>query len=83
MKRLRTQRAIGTIREYLRHRQIILVDMTQIEFGIPKVTIDVKRGTLAYPHNVRVHVKTKDDNGEFEVDVGGFTITQTISRGRW
>ncbi len=38
--------------------------------------------TLAYPYDVRVHVKTKFEEEEFEVDAAGFTITQT-TRSLW
>jgi DNA-binding CsgD family transcriptional regulator len=65
------------IREYRRHYQIISVDMTQQEYGIPKISF-IPRGkqTLAYPYKIRIHVKTNFKGKEFEVDVGGFEITQ-------
>jgi len=67
-------------REYKRHYQIILVDMTQLEYGIPKISyIPRGRQTLAYPYKIRVHVKTKD----FLADVGGFNIVQKTSGGWW
>jgi len=66
------------IREYRRHYQIITVDMTQQKYGIPKITFTPRgKQTLAYPYNVRVHVKTKFEDKEFMVDVAGFEITQT------
>ena len=66
------------LRPYKWHYQIITVDMTQQKYGIPKITFTPKGGqTLAYPYNVRVHVKTKFEDKEFEVDVAGLEITQT------
>ena len=66
------------VRPYRRHYQIITVDMTQQKYGIPKITFTPRgKQTLAYPYNVRVHVKTKFEDKEFEVDVAGFKITQT------
>jgi len=66
------------VRPYRLHYQIITVDMTQQKYGIPKITFTPRgKQTLAYPYNVRVHVKTKFEDKEFEVDVAGFKITQT------
>jgi len=73
------QRKRWQIREYRRHYQIILIDMTQLEYGIPKLTFIPKGNqTLAYPYRIRVHVKTKD----FVADIGGFNIVQT-TRSWW
>jgi len=71
-------------REYRRHYQIILLDLTQLDpYGIPKVTfIPRGRQTLAYPYKVRVHVKGCYEGREFTADVGGFNIVQT-SRSWW
>ena len=71
------QRNLWKIREYRRHSQIISVDMTQQEYGLPKISF-ILRGnqTLAYPYKIRVHVKANFEGKEFEVDVGGFDITQ-------
>ena len=64
-------------REYRRHSQTILIDMTQQEYGIPKISF-VPRGkqTLAYPYKIRVHVKTIFEGKDFTVDIGGVDITQ-------
>ena len=71
------------IREYRRHSQIISVDMTQQEYGLPKISF-IPRGnqTLAYPYKIRVHVKANFEGKEFEVDIGGLEITQK-SRNWW
>jgi transposase len=71
------QRNRWKIREYRRHSQIIMVDMTQLEYGIPKISF-IPRGkqTLAYPYKIRVHVKAKYEGKDFEVDIGGLDITQ-------
>ena len=72
------RRNLFKVRPYRRHYQIITVDMTQQKYGIPKITFTPReKQTLAYPYNVRVHVKTKFEDKEFEVDVAGFKITQT------
>ena len=64
------------VRPYRRHYQIITIDMTQLTYGIPKITFS-PGGTLAYPYRIRVHVKVKDGEGEFTTDVGGLSITQS------
>ena len=71
------QRKRWKTREYRRHSQIILVDMTRLEYGIPKISF-VPRGkqTLAYPYKIRVHVKANFEGKDFEVDIGGVDITQ-------
>jgi transposase len=53
------QRRRWKIRQYRRHYQIIMLDMTQADkYGIPKLTFIPKGGqTLAYPYKVRVHFK--------------------------
>jgi len=72
------RRNLFKVRPYRRHYQIITVDMTQQKYGIPKITFTPRgKQTLAYPYNVRVHVKTKFEDKEFMVDVAGFEITQT------
>ena len=72
------------VRQYLRHYQIIMLDLTQVDpYGIPKLTFIPKgRQTLAYPYKVRVHVKGNFEGKEFTADIGGFDITQT-TRSRW
>ena len=71
------QRRLFQMREYRRHSQIILVDMTQQEYGIPKISFIPKgKQTLAYPYKIRVHVKTNFEDKDFEVDIGGFDIEQ-------
>jgi len=83
LKAMETQRAIGTIRKYLRHHQIITIDMTQISYGIPKITFSGgKHSTLAFPHKIRIHVKAVHEGREFTTDVGGIELTQT-SGGFW
>ena len=77
-KAMLEQRSLFKLREYRRHFQIITIDMTQQTYGVPKITFTPRGNqTLAYPYNVRVHVKTKFEDKEFEVDVAGFKITQT------
>ena len=84
MKLMRTQRAIATVRKYLRHQQIITIDMTQLSYGVPKVTFGGgEHSTLAFPHKIRIHVIAKDGDRKFTTDVGGITLTQTGSRGFW
>ena len=65
-------------REYRRHYQIILIDMTQLDkYGIPKLTlIPGGNQTLAYPYKIRVQVKGSFEGREFTADIGGFNITQ-------
>ncbi len=77
------QRKLWKIREYRRHSQIILVDMTQLKYGIPKISF-IPRGkqTLAYPYKIRVHVKTNFEGKDFLSDIGGFNIVQT-TRSWW
>ncbi|MFC1486937.1 hypothetical protein ACFLRN_04525 [Thermoproteota archaeon] len=71
------QRKLWKIREYRRHSQIILIDMTNQEYGIPKISFIPKgKQTLAYPYKIRVHVKANFEGKDFEVDVGGFEIVQ-------
>jgi len=73
------QRQLYRTREYKRHYQIILIDLTQPDtYGIPKIKL-IPGGTqtLAYPYKVRIQVKGYYDGREFEADIGGFTITQT------
>ena len=83
MKLMETKRAIGVVRKYLRHHQIITVDMTQLEYGIPKITFSGgKHSTLAFPHKIRIHVKAVHEGREFTTDVGGIELTQT-SGGLW
>ena len=61
-----------------RHFQIIMLDMTQLEYGLPKLTCIPKgRQTLAYPYHIRVHVKANFEGKEFVADIGGFDIVQT------
>ncbi len=71
------QRKLWKIREYKRHSQIISVDMTQQEYGIPKISF-IPRGkqTLAYPYKIRVHVKANFEGKDFVADIGGFDIVQ-------
>ncbi|MFC1487910.1 helix-turn-helix transcriptional regulator [Thermoproteota archaeon] len=71
------QHKLWKIREYRRHSQIISVDMTQQEYGLPKISF-IPRGkqTLAYPYHIRVHVKANFEGKDLEVDVGGLEITQ-------
>jgi len=66
------------VRQYLRHYQIIMLDLTQLDpYGIPKLTMIPKGNqTLAYPYKVRVHVKGCYEGREFTADMGGFDITQ-------
>ena len=78
------QRQLYRTREYKRHYQIILLDLTQLDpYGIPKIKF-MPEGTqtLAYPYKVRIQVKGCYEGREFEADIGGFTIRQT-SRGWW
>jgi hypothetical protein len=57
------QRKRFQFREYKRHYQLIILDMTQLDhYGIPKLILHPKGNqTLAYPYKVRVVVK-----GNFE-----------------
>ena len=70
-------------REYRRHSQTILIDMTQQEYGIPKISF-IPRGkqTLAYPYKIRIHVKANFDGKDLQVDIGGFDIIQK-TRNLW
>lgn len=71
------------IRQYRRHYQIIMLDMTQADkYGIPKLTFIPKgKQTLAYPYKIRIHVRGSCEGRSFEADIGGFEITQTT--GSW
>ena len=70
-------------REYRRHSQTILIDMTQQEYGIPKISFIPKgKQTLAYPYKIRVHVKTNFEGKDFLSDIGGVDITQK-TRNLW
>ncbi|UCF58622.1 MAG: hypothetical protein JSV15_06055 [Candidatus Bathyarchaeota archaeon] len=79
LKAIETQRAVHTVRKYLRHHQIITVDMTQLDrYGIPKISFTVgKHSTLAFPLKIRIHVKAEHEGKPFEVDVAGIELTQT------
>lgn len=66
-------------REYKRHYQIILLDLSQTdEYGIPKLQF-IPRGhqTLAFPYEIAVHVKGVYEGNRFTAKLGGFTLTQT------
>ena len=78
-KEIERVRNLYRVRQYLRHYQIIMIDLTQLDpYGIPKLTFTPKgRQTLAYPYKVRVHVKGCYEGREFTADIGGFDITQT------
>ena len=54
-----------------------MIDMTQLEYGIPKLSF-IPKGTqtLAYPYKVRVHVKANFEDKDFVTDIGGFDIVQ-------
>jgi len=71
------------VRQYLRHYQIILLDLTQLDpYGIPKLTIipgGKGKRTLAFPHKIRVHIKANFEGKEFTADIGGIELTQTTS----
>jgi len=83
-KAMEFERTFFKLREYTRHFQIITIDMTQQEYGVPKVTFSGgKHSTLAFPHKIRIHVKAKHGDKEFTSDVGGIELTQTRSRGLW
>lgn len=83
LKAMETQRAVATVRKYLRHHQIITVDMTQQKYGVPKITFSGgKHSTLAFPHKIRIHVKAVHEGREFTTDVAGIELTQTSS-GFW
>jgi len=73
------------VRQYLRHYQIIMLDLTQLDpYGIPKLTIipgGKGKRTLAFPHKIRVHIKASYEGREFTADIGGIELTQTS--GRW
>jgi len=70
-------------REYHSHYTIICLDMTQADpYGIPKLILNGKGSTLAYPHKVRVVIKANFEGKDFITDIGGFDITQT-TRSRW
>jgi len=72
------QQTLYKVREYRRHFQIMLIDMTQQKYGIPKITFTPSNvSTLAYPFRIRVHVKVKNSNGEFTHDVGGLVMSQS------
>ena len=77
------QRKCWKIREYRRHSQTVLVDMTHQEYGIPKISF-IPRGkqTLAYPYKIRVHVKANFEGKDFLADIGGFDIEQK-TRNLW
>ena len=78
------QRERYKTREYKRHYQIIMLDMTQPgAYGLPKVTMIPKGNqTLAYPYKIRVHVKANFEDKTFVADIGGFNIIQTtVNRG--
>jgi len=76
-KELAEQRKRWQTREYRRHYQIIMIDMTQLQYGIPKISF-IPRGkqTLAYPYKIRVHVKANFEGKDFVADIGGFDIVQ-------
>jgi len=77
------QEKLWQTREYRRHSQIILLDLTQLDkYGIPKLSFSPKgHQTLAYPYKVRVHVRGNFEGKEFIADIGGFDITQRT--GSW
>ena len=71
------RQSLFKMREYRKHFQIITIDMTQQKYGIPKVSISSKQGTIAYPFKIRFHVKAEHEGKEFTTDIGGFNITQS------
>jgi len=76
-------RNLFKVRQYRRHFQIMLIDMTQLNYGIPKITFTPRTAqTLAYPYRIRIHVKVKVGDGGFTHDEGGLVITQS-TRGLW
>jgi len=78
------RQSLFKLREYRRHFQIITIDMTQQEYGVPKVTFSGgKHSTLAFPHKIRIHVKAVYEGKTFTTDVAGIELTETRSRGIW